>query len=132
MKNIFRALIIFSIFIYAFFVAKQYFDSSFHSKETLDLLSWNGFEALLTMPSWLTWLTVLIWLPVSIGIYYFNRMARTAYLVLAITFTVTLPLFGMHVYTGTDMMLYQLTAILDGIILTMAYLTSISAHFKNA
>lgn len=132
MISIFRISIIISVVVYALFMAKPYFDSSFHSEDLLDILSWNGYEAILTLPEWFGWVTILIWLPVSIGMYYFHSLSRTIYLVLAIVFALTAPLFGAATFTGTDIMLYQLTAFLDGVILTMAYLTSVSVQFNKA
>ena len=132
MISIFRISIVLSIVVYTTFVAKPYFDSSFHSDAILNILSWSGYEALVTLPFWFAWLTILIWLPVSIGMYYFNHIARTIYLILTITFTVTIPLYGAYTFTGTDIMLFQLTAFLDGAILTMAYLTSVSDQFKKS
>ena len=132
MKTIFRSLIILSVVIYTVIIAKPYFDSSFHSKDLLDLLAWNGFEAIVFLPEWANWIIILIWLPISLGMYYFNKQSRLAYLIAAIFFTLTLPLFGTQIFTGTEIMLYQLVATLDGIVLTMAYFTSISDEFKKA
>ena len=132
MKTIFRALIILTVLIYVIFIAKPYFDSSFHSKDLLDLLAWNGFEALVFLPEWANWIITLIWLPISLGMYCFNKQSRLAYLIAAVFFTLSLPLFGTQVFTGTEIMLYQLIATLDGIILTMAYFTSISDEFTKA
>lgn len=130
MIPIFRISVVVSLLVYALFVAKAYFDSSFISQGMLDLLSWNKYEAVIMLPFWVDWITILIWLPVSIGTYYFYRPFRTIYLVLSVVFIFTKPLFGAAIFTGTDLMLFQLTVFLDGAILAMAYFTSVSERFN--
>lgn len=132
MIQIFRASIILSSLSYILFIALPYLEQSFLSQQEIDALSWVGYEAVISMPNWLHWLTVFIWLPLAIGMWFLNPLARTAYLYLSIFFLILHPFTGLFVETGWGVMLFQATAFLDGAILTMAYFTGLNKEFKNA
>jgi hypothetical protein len=132
MIKFYRALVIISTMSYLLFVGVGYVDSSFLSKDELDLLSWGGYGAIIQMPLFLHWFLVGIWVPLAIGMCLFKPLARKIYLWLAITFILANPFFGFVVSTGYESMLYQLAIFLDGAVLVMAYFTSISSEFTKA
>ena len=132
MISLFRTLIILSLLSYAIFIGIGYIDAPYLGEEESNLLSWAGHGAILELPTFLNWAIVLVWLPIAIGMYLFNPIARFMYLCLAILFTITTPLFGMYIAMGYEFMFLQITTFLDGAILAMAYFTHISAKFKHA
>ena len=132
MIQIFRILIVISTLSYAVFVFLPYLDESFLTQQEIDVLTWSKYEALIIFPDWLSWFLIYIWLPLAIGMWFFNRLARTAYLCLSIFFLVFSAFSGLFVSTGLEIMLYQATAFLDGAIITMAYLTNLNDEFKKA
>jgi len=131
MINIFRALIIISTLSYAAFACVGFVDTPYLSEKELDILSWSGHEAFIELPLIINWAIIIVWLPLAIGMYYFNPLSRLLYLSLSIISTITYPLFGIVVATGYEFMFLQITTVLDGAILVMAYFTSISENFKR-
>jgi len=132
MVKIFRILVILSTISYACFIIAPYIDYSFLTEKEIDILSWDGYQAVYILPEWLVWISILIWIPLTIGMYLFNPIARKIYLVLIIMFFIDTLFAGLFVKTSHEIVLYQLTSFFDGVVLTMAYLTSISNKFEKA
>ena len=133
MVKIFRILVVLSTISYACFIIAPYIDYSFLTEKEIDVLSWDGYSAAYIFPEWLEWLSILVWIPLAIGMYLFNPIARKIYLVLTIVFFVDALFTGLVVKTSYEIALYQLTSFFDGAVLTMAYLTtSIGNKFENA
>jgi hypothetical protein len=132
MITLYRALVIISTTSYLLFIGIGYVDSSFLSKEELDILSWGGYGASIQMPAFLHWALVASWVPLAFGMYLFKPLARKLYLWLVIIFILANPFFGLFVATGYEYMLYHISTFLDGAILVMAYYTSISNEFSKA
>ena len=132
MEKIFRVFVVANVVAFSIYVIIPYIDSIFHSNEALDILAYSGYGAIIKLPSIYQWFSTLIWLPVSLGMFYYNSIARTLFLVLTIFFALTSTLHGFVVLTGYEVMVYEFTTLLDGVILTMAYFTSVSEKFKKA
>jgi magnesium-transporting ATPase (P-type) len=132
MIKIFRAAVILSYVLFVVYMVKPYVDTSFHDEETLKILSLNGYGAVISLSAWTDWIFLGIWFVLAVGMYLFNPIARLVYLLMVVIFTLLGPFFGIYVGTGTELALFQAIAYLDGAILTMAYLTSLSKKFKKA
>ena len=132
MEQIFRVAIAISTITYAAYILSPYIDMSLLDQQTLDVLTWDRYGAIYEMPVLLDWFFVFLWLPLAIGMWVFNPLARTGYLGFSIFFLFLLPFEGLFVATGFEMMLYQATSFLDGAILVMAYFTGLNKRFKNS
>ena len=68
---------------------------------------------------------------VAIGVYVFNPIARTVYFVMVMVFLAITPFSGMRAFTAIDQFLLEVTMLLDGAILALAYLSSVSGEFAT-
>jgi hypothetical protein len=68
---------------------------------------------------------------VQLGMFLFWRFARTGYLVLTGAFVIYTAFDGILVTVPVQEALYQLTLLLDGAVITMSYLSPISAYFER-
>jgi hypothetical protein len=69
-------------------------------------------------------------LAVQVGMFLFWRFARTGYVVLAALFLVVTLFDGLVVMTPIEAALHDIALILDGVIITMAYLQPIASYFE--
>jgi hypothetical protein len=67
---------------------------------------------------------------VQIGMFLFWRFARTGYVLLAALFLVVTLFDGLVVMTPIEAALYNIALILDGAVITMAYLQPIASYFE--
>ncbi len=132
MIKLFRSLVVVSSLSYFLFLGSWYLFTPYLSEDVLAVLTWTGYGAIIQLPPFVSWALVLFWLLIAIGMYFFNSTARLLYLVFTIFFILTTPLYGLFVSTAYDLVFLEITNFLDGAILAMAYLSSISAKFKNA
>ena len=132
MHTIYRTMIVVSLLTYYMYVGVGYVDTPYLSEEELNLLSWGGHGAIIQFHPIVHWGLVFIWLPLAIGMWFYNSLSRKLYLILAMSFLMLNPFVGYSVSTGYEMMFYQTTTFLDGAILAMAYFTNnISNSFKH-
>lgn len=130
MNNIFRILVVLSTFLYVFWVFIPYLPFNL-SQEELDALSWISYGAILNFPDWFWVVSTLVWVLVAIGMFFFIPIARMLYLILIVSFLFLTPFLGIGVYTALELFLLETINILDGAILTIAFLTSVSNEFKS-
>ena len=67
---------------------------------------------------------------VQVGMFWFWRFARTGYVLLVALFLVAIPFDGLVVMTPIEAALYDIALILDGAVITMAYLQPIASYFE--
>ena len=132
MNKLFRISVIISAFSYALFIGGWYLFTPYLSEKELDVLSWTGYGAIIEYPPIVTYALTAIWLPITIGMYFYNSKARLLYLIFTVYFIITTPLYGMFVSASFSLVFLEISNFLDGAILTMAYLTGVSQKFKNA
>ncbi len=131
MKKLFRILLIISTLTYIVYLTAPYFDKYYLDQGTRDLLQWTGYQSVLEIPNWLLSISSFFWLPLAIGLWFFNSLVRKIYLIYTLLFLFLNPLLGLFIASGFEMFFFQATTLLDGVILTMAYFTSLDDEFKN-
>ncbi len=100
--------------------------------ETGNMLSYGGYNALIELYPNLDYVFFVAWVLIGVGLFFYNNIARAAFLLLLAFFTATSPLYGLSVETAGGISLLQLTAMLDGAILIMAFFTPVSVKFSSS
>jgi hypothetical protein len=130
MNNIFRALVLVSIVLYAVGWFLPYFDLGFYSLEWQSFLMHDGNGAVLSYPRWVDFLLFAITVAISVMLYFYIPIARRAYLIMVIAYTGSNFLWGLRVSTPLEETIWGLVAMSDGALLTMLYLTSVAQRFE--
>ena len=126
---IFRTLIIVSIITYVSWTAIPFFDVPYYSERTLNLLSYNGSDALIIVPNYILWFIFSLWIILSIAIFNYWRYARVAYLVMLVISFFFVFISGLSIQTPVEILFVSITNILDGAIIAMAYFSQVSNQF---
>jgi len=128
--TIFRALVICSAAALVCGLVTPYVEARFMSDETLDLLSRNGHDALLSMPSGVFWLSNLLWLAVSVGVYQFSASARAVFALFVAASLLQTPFYGVSVLSPLIGSLGYVNILADGAILALAYAAPLKSRFR--
>ncbi len=130
MKKIFRYILIFSTVLSIALWMLPYVDYMWLSSEVYQILDYNGYGSVLPHSPLVYWFIFISWLCVSVGLFFFNKAARTGFIILSITSIVASPFWGVLVMTPAEVTLFSIVAMSDGAIITMIYLSSIAKEFK--
>jgi hypothetical protein len=128
----FRGLIIINVVLYLCSLVLPFFDDAWLVERELDVLSYLGYGAMINLPSVVHWLILLTWFSAVIGMYFFIPLARLVFLILVCVSTILVIVSGMSVMTSVDAFLSDSGNIIDGVILAMAYLSSVAICFNNS
>lgn len=129
MTRIFQAAVVvnWALYVVTYFVPADFFARDEYTRELLngdgfDAVSWAGIAAI-----------VLFWayFVAAVGLFFFQRWARTLFLALTIAIMAgVLFAWGTRIsHPAINFMNYAIS-VLDGVILAMAYLGSVSQHFR--
>jgi hypothetical protein len=133
MKRIFSISIITVTALYIAWFFMPMLWESIYDYETLGGLQWNGFGAKINMDGPIPYVSGVLYLASAAGLLLYQSWARTLFLLLAIANILAAPFMGVFAVGGYDAMIGNIITLLDGAILAMAYLTSLSIDFrKNA
>jgi hypothetical protein len=100
-------------------------------REMLDADGYNGYDFLLKNSQIIGWFFLVAYLAASIGLYFYLKAARTLFTILFFT-SFFLPIFfGMSVQSHIDVILNNIVAFADAIILYMCYLSPIANEFTT-
>lgn len=78
-------------------------------------------------------LSIFIILPIiTVGIWKFKPWARTLYVVISVVFIPFYPIMGPVVMNGWQAMLYDLSLMLEGILIAMMFTGEINERFKKS
>lgn len=104
---------------------------SIYDYETLGGLQWNGYGAKINMDGPIPYVLGAFYLFAAAGLIFYQSWARTLFLLLAITNVLAMLFMGVFAVGGYDAMVGNIIKLLDGAILAMAYLTSVSSEFRT-
>lgn len=76
-------------------------------------------------------LFLAIVIAVQIGMFLFWQFARTGYLISTLAFSMVVPFDGLVVMTPLQASLYELSLILDGVVIAMSYLQPVKGYFES-
>lgn len=126
----FRVTVILGTLSYLLWVFLPFFDEAWHSSTTLDVLKYDGYDAAIALPSAILWGVVIISILIAFGLFMFWRYARVLFFLMLIASTILVLFAGLRAQTELESFLFDLTNILDGIIIAMCYMSPISDKFK--
>jgi len=132
MERIFKSLIVLSVTLYVIFYFIPYFHHFWLNEPEIHFWKNNGAQATLILPDFIFHLLMIAWVLTSIGIFYYNKIARSCFLLLIIATTLMTPFLGWSIYTSIESTIIVSLNMIDGALIVMAYLTSISHEFENA
>jgi len=131
MESIFRFLVVASALLSMAFWSIPYIDYLWLTYEQMQILDLGGFGAIIPTYGITYWGTLVTWLAISAGLFFYVNAARTAFVVFMII-NVALGLFyGISIMSPLEILIGSIIAMVDGAIITMMYLTSISGKFSE-
>ena len=131
MESIFRYLVVISAALTILFWGMPYIDYMWFSIEQIHLLDQSGLGTVIPVSDVLYWGILFIWLVLSVGLFFYNPLARTGFIVFYILSFVFGLLGGIQVVTPYESAIASLIGLADGAIITLAYLTSVGAKFES-
>ncbi|WP_138438250.1 MULTISPECIES: hypothetical protein [Marinobacter] len=132
MIAIFRLLVVVQALLTAVLWLLPYFDYQWLSIEELLVLEDSGTGAVFTSGNFIAWGIFTIWMALSLGLYFFVRLAREAFVVFyLVNFGLTL-FMGIQVLTPLDQVVLGLLQVGDGMLIAIAYFTSVSQKFRTS
>ncbi len=127
----FRGLVILSTFSYLVCVFSPWLIPGCLFAENYDLLAWDGRTAAFTLPAWIERALVALWIAVAVGLWRFNRWARGTFLALTVLSLIMTALGGMDVRLAFEAVLEDAVALIDGVILALAYFSPLKEKFAK-
>ena len=131
MKTIFRSIVTFSFLLYLIGMLLPYFDSILFTEDEIEMLSWSGYGSSLPYSQVYAICAFLITSMAWIGIFFFSSIARIVFILVVVKDFLLIPFSGLSVSLPLYNFIWGVVSILDGAIITMMYLTSVSQYFKK-
>jgi len=93
------------------------------------LLSYGGVDAYFEFPEWLFWGHLLGNLAGYIGMAFFRKAFRALFLIVTIGGLLVAPLYGISIITGIEVFLVDASTLLSGLVIALAYFTTLNERF---
>jgi hypothetical protein len=132
MKSLFRYIVAISTALFVVLWLLPFFDYLWLSPDELDLAAAAGFGSYIPSHIAIYWSLFIAWLATSIGLFFFFPIARTSFLILLVVTAIASFFSGFSVMTPLSAGISGIVILSDGIIITMAYFTSVSKHFMES
>lgn len=131
LDGFFNILVVISIVLTIAIWGLPYVQPFYLSDQDFNLLSYAGYGAILPSNNFIYWGLFIFWLIVGVGLIMRSSLMRTIYLC-GIVVTVLLSFFwGFSVATPLESVVFSVINMIDGALITMAYLTSVSRSFTQ-
>lgn len=132
MKTLYRGLVLGTLLLYGiwFFIPDAW--PYLYSPDIVDLLYWNSYGALIYIPNILLYLMAIAYVIVSLGLYFFKKWARNAFVVLTIISLFMVLVNGASIQMGLSGFLATLIGYGDSAILVTSYLSTVSNYFRES
>ena len=130
MENLYRAL----ISIVGLLAISLWFSGYLYpllSEDFQSLLAYSGFGAFITFGGVISWGWFLLFILSLAGMLFYLRFSRLLFICTVIASLIMLPLSGILVATGVELALSDLSNILCGAILCIAFTPPINGKFKK-
>lgn len=97
--------------------------------ETQGILAWGGHKSAIDLPEWF-WNGLLLLIIVSyIGMFLLRKAFRTLFLVVTIALFPLSLIGGMSVITGMEVVIIDISTLLSGFIIALAYFSNLKEKF---
>ena len=130
MTNFFRGVVLVNLSAFLIWYVLPWFDEPYLSEQTINVLSWYGYEAIINVPPMIGYFLLSAAIVIELGLCFFIRISRPLFLILIIGEILLIPFLGLHVETGISRMLGEFVGVLDGAIIIMIFLPPISEKFS--
>ena len=131
MATLFRYLVVISSVLFVAYWSLPYVDYNWLTEEELRLIGADGYGSIFPISLFIYWSMFVIWLTLSIGLFFYVRIARTGFLVFIIVSTCASFFWGFRVLAPYEIVIGNIIGFSDGAILAMAYFTSVDSKFSN-
>jgi hypothetical protein len=131
MISTFRTLLVVSILIFVGAYWLPYFDAGFFSEGTNDMRAFDGTFALIPTTLGLEIIVFVLGVLIPSAMFFYVWGSRGAFVIFILMSLIANFGFGVRVLTPLDVFLGDLISLLDGVILTMAYFTSVADQFER-
>lgn len=131
MKNTFRYIVAVSTVLFILLWCLPYFSYLWLTQEELQLAALSGYGRSFPNHPMIYWILFSAWLALSIGLFFFIRLARVGFLVMTVLFSIINFFNGFSIMPPLDLGISNIVTLADGAILTMAYLTPVANNFRR-
>jgi len=131
MKSIFIGSVVITIAAFAIWFSVPFLWAELYENETLVILGWRGHGSIVTSDFPTPVIVFACYGVASVGLLFFKAWARISYLLLTIATIVLMPLYGVHIQTPIEVFFGNLFLFGNGVVLALAYLTSIGNEFQE-
>jgi hypothetical protein len=131
MNRIFRIIIVISLAILCLKWILPFFDYLWLDQTDLDLLNWSGHKSMITISPLIYWIMFAIWILLSLGMFFYNKLARTLFVAYLVVSFMLIPVFGYSVQSPLYLFLSGAESMLDGALIAIAFLTTVDSKFEQ-
>lgn len=131
MTRIFRSLVLLSLGLYVLWFYFPYLDPYLFDEERLVIWDYSGFDAKFEFPIWHFYLWLAFGAVVTYGLYNFAKWSRDLLIIGYIVGYFLAPIYGTAIQSPVSGVLGDLTTLLDGIIIGMAYFSPLAGRFRQ-
>lgn len=132
MESIFRILVVGGAMLSIVFWSIPYIDYMWLTNEEMQILDLGGFGSKLPNSQIYYWGTLLLWIVISAGLFFYKNIARTAFVIFLIFFSVLGFFDGIMVLSPLEAFLSAIITLSDGAIIAIMYLTTLSSKFNES
>jgi len=97
--------------------------------ESQQILSYGGIKASIYLPNWVFNIYLILTIISYIGMYLFRKAFRLLFVSILVLSIPLETLFGMVVMTGIEAAMLDISNILSGIVIALAYFTELKSKF---
>lgn len=132
MEKLFRYVVIISITLFVLYWLLPFVEHYWLTEEQLQVSNYANWGSYIPYHPVIYWGLFVIWIVISVGLFFFVRLARTAFVIMNVLTIAAGFFWGFRVLTPASAVVSDLVVLTDGVILTMAFLGSIASKFgKN-
>jgi len=131
MESIFRILVVASALLSIVFWSVPYVDYLWLTVDQMHVLDLGGFGAIIPTYDITYWGSLIVWLLISVGLFFYVSIARTAFTVFMVINIVLGFFYGIAIMSPLEVFIGSIISMSDGAIITMMYLTSIGGKFSE-
>ena len=131
MTRTFRSLVLLSLGLYVLWFFFPYLDPYLFDEERLAIWDYSGFDSKFEFPLWHSYLWLAFWAVVTYGLYNFAKWSRDVLIIGYIVSYFLAPIYGTTIQSPLSSVLGDLTTLVDGIVVGMAYFSPVAERFAR-